>query len=989
MIRATVNLTCGLLAAFCLTGRGADESPLVLSSDARYGRRSYDVPAFAFDAVRSSAFLDLDYTAKGEVGAHFVWTVADASGKVLKRLPSSHPLHVPVDAGFGKRQRHFVATPRKFLDVPGAAKVALRLSAYDLGRKTLTSNDVLVVHSVRAGWQDGPVSDAFANWFALGDEVVFRARTDGRMLRGAVTDTDGREVFRAEAAEGVWRWRPKDVGFYTVKFTRVAADGSETKVSAELGCANYAYQDGRVRLIESAAFPRDEQKIAVSPRPPRSPQDVPRKFGYNVLLSSSPIRDPQDFKGNVNEQLDCVRLLGMGGHLRLHVFRWAEIEAAGRGQYDWRKPDLTFEALKEHGYGFDRFMVNTWGTPRWAARLPADADKYEPYRLGGFCPKDMSDWGNYVEAFVRRYPEMEYFEIWDEPHLPGQSVFWMEASPEEFVELLKTGYRRAKAVNPSLSVNMGGIGMRYAAFYRAFVKAGGVDWYDTMGTHCGYDMRAMRAIEREQGVAHKPYREDEWHTVLYNASNRNPPSEGECAFRMLVNFADLLHVDRQFVAGFGLDCGDHTPESAAFVAKTGGIQQIAGLFRSQPWAEPRFAAFALRTAADLFTGEVKAGGAWRFGEDGRQCAVLQRHDGGTVAFVFSNNPRMKAGAVAPEILAAAKGRRTLGWEGRTVDLRTMKPRRMYYIIDPDERELKKGTPVEVLDYSLYNFKAKRDFVRGGYAPDGSVSVKFDGESSFALRPSSHGLDFAFALPGTDEIPSVRVAIDCVGKGYLEDVVEFAVGKDGKIVKPRSPEINGDIPAEYSFAGTVLTRTTVSWTRGERSLCGHLRIAAADLYPFIYDVGRTIRLSLTMSGTKTRSWGGGLGAFTDAAAFGGLSPSGGGRVLAASLERNGDGRYAAHFKDLVPGSRLRYRARLKSRTADGTPIRLCVAAWTRADAKDRYVQHNFPNQTATAEGIVAEGTVDVPANAHEGFFQIFFWPDNRSDWEATDFCLFDE
>ena len=199
---------------------------------------------------------------------------------------------------------------------------------------------------------------------------------------------------------------------------------------------------------------------------------------------------------------------------------------------------------------------------------------------------------------------------------------------------------------------------------------------------------------------------------------------------------------------------------------------------------------------------------------------------------------------------------------------------MYYIINPDETALKKGTPVEVLDYMTYNFKKKVEFVHGAYASDGSATNALGGGATFSLAPAAAGLDFTFTLPPTPTPPSVRLAIDCVGKGYLEDVVEFAVGTDGSIVKPRTPEINGDIPVEYSLAGTVLTRSRIVWERTATGLVGRLHLASGDLYPFIYDAGCTIRLSFALKGgSTTLSWGGGLGSFTDAATFGALSPRG--------------------------------------------------------------------------------------------------------------------
>lgn len=67
--------------------------------------------------------------------------------------------------------------------------------------------------------------------------------------------------------------------------------------------------------------------------------------------------------------------------------------------------------------------------------------------------------------------------------------------------------------------------------------------------------------------------------------------------------ADLMHEGNTRITGFGMCCGDHTPETAPFFAREEGIHQVMGLFRSRPYLEPRLAALALRTATDCFAGD--------------------------------------------------------------------------------------------------------------------------------------------------------------------------------------------------------------------------------------------------------------------------------------------------------------------------------------------------------------------------------------------------
>ncbi len=844
-------------------------------------------------------------------------------------------------------------------------------------------------------------SPVFANWYALGETVVFtNALPQGTAMEGTVFDSSGAERYRALAKGNSWTWKPSGRGFYTVRFEAVAADGKRTPISMLHRAITWDTAKKPAQRIVLGEYSRDSFAVAVSPAPPRQPAEASPKFGFNVSAHALPPVHADQFA--------IVKLLGMSSFIRYHYFRWNEIEAKEQGVRDWTAVDRSFADAAAAGYGLDRILVNIYGTPDWLSTAPEVVEPGWHNRKALYPPRDMAPLRDFTKAFCKRYPGIRQFEIWNEPHLDGHSVFWKKGTPGQFVELMKAGYEGVKAADPSITVVMGGIGMRYLPFYEEYVKLGGVKWYDMMDTHCGYDMRPFREVEARHGAESKPYWEGEWHTVLYNCSNPEPPSEEECAFRMLVNFADLIHTVPGRVTGFGLTCGDRTPETAKWFAKVGGIQQVLGLFRSMPMMEPRFAAYALRCATDLFAGDVRSQGAWRYGDDGSYRAALFTSAAGAVAFVWSNSLRNRHGVLPPELMdAAAKGGRWLDWEGRPAAVAAMRPRRMYYLLSPDAASLRRGDPLEVLDYSSYNFKGYEKYrvPTGVYGPDGNMprNPLGNGGASFAADLSTEEFKIDVYQPGAERPSGFRFAMDSAEKGALQDVLEFEAMPGVPLVKTRTPELNGDIPSDYSPANVPLARSRVSLEKDGDGWRWRVSVWRGDLYPFACIPFRRIRLAVSLPEVKDDAWGRGLGKIREPALFGTLVPWGKDRILArtenvagkfgdASVScdngvlsvaaTSGERAAGAEYRvRAVPGSRLSFKMK-----ARGTGM-VFATAWASAGKGTKSVRVDAGSYNLSpGKWTEYSGELVLPSGVPEVSFRLFSWRRRDASWEVKDFTL---
>jgi len=983
-------ITCVLLAASPVL---ADSLPFTFAPEGAKGRRvSWQSNREPIPHARPALEVSFAYVCHGpvEINASLQFFAQDGLLVADKFMRPS--LKIPAKSEWGKP--HFHAFTLQSTSYPANA-TSVRLSLSGTARPTAAPEPPrLDLNAVDFKWGFTPRGVRTANWFTTGEDVVFRGvLPPGKTgLRILVRDSSGQIVHQSEAPSAEWRWRPSRPGFYTAAFSWLDAAGNATPAVESFYCCDHLSTTNAVFRNRFATFARGEQAFAVCATPERDVTAASPVFGFNL--------DPlpgSEYAGGTPFEL--IRLLGMHAFIRYHRFHWEQIEGAGRGKYNWKQVDDALAAAAKAGYGFDRIIMNTFGTPAWNSTAPESLRKIPWLRDSQFyAPRDMSAWHDYIAAFCRRYPGIRYLELWNEPHLPGYSLFWQKSSPAQFVELLKSGYTAAKEVDPSITVLMGGIGMRYLPFYDQFVQLGGVEWFDMLATHCGYDMRPFRTVERKYGAPSKPYWEDEWHTVLYNCSADPTPSEETCTYRMLTNLADMLHEGGTRITGFGLGCGVHTPETARFYAKAEGVQQVSGLFRTRPFLEPRLAALALRTATDRFSGDISRLGAWAFGDDGQQRLAAFTSASGPMAFLWCANP--KTTTWHPALLATMQDKKLLDWEGRTITPADLRPERVYFIVDPDLAPAHAhGVELDKLDYSAYNFKPQKTLAAGSYAPLAKPILLHGTNVVFAadLQETHFALDVR--TPGAPD--SILFAIDVEGKGQLEDVVELRVSSDGTIVKPRTPALKGDIPPEFSPANVPLSKSRATVTRAADGTRWQIKVAMSDLYPFVHSPGRQVRFALA---TPDGGWGEGLGRIRAPRDFGTLCPSGHGKTLAvqqditrpfgdASLTPGSPARVVAtsNLKGAgafvrvrpVPGSRLRYAMRMRGNASPE------IAVWHRSIAGKSLGRVNVTRVSLTDEWQDVTGECLVSPDAASLDFVIFSWRNGDARFEIADFTIVNE
>lgn len=860
------------------------------------GQRNWKSPLYEIPASRPPMQIHYKTTTTGQIGHGVMLQWFDKEGRYLGSFMPRPPFHYPVDELFNKPIER-VQTVLPFAYPAEAAKVRLTISTSDFQKRFPKAGKAgkTVFADPEIRWVRRVVAEQPLNWFDMTGPVVFNADLpeDAVGVRGIVKNSDGVKVADITVKGNRWVWGKSQPGFYAVQFFFIGKDGTQSPVEESFYLTTHFNEQGMpVRYQSENVFTRNVQSFAVTEKRVRSDREHP--FGLNVGREN----EHQAYFTPMSDSLDISWLCGTNAFIRWHAAKWDRIEAKKRGEYDWSDVDSYFAKAKAGGYDESRILLNTFGTPRWNSPKPENtAIWFSRYSL--FAPKDLSAWGDYLKAFAKRYPKIRLWELWNEPHLPGGSVFWQEASPEQFVELMKTGYEALKSVNPENIVIQGGIGMRYIPFYDAETKLGVQRYYDLLGTHCVNSHAPFEEVNRKYNAPKRGYFETEWHANLYNCNAPELPTEEDLCFRMLLQLAQMLNINVEHIAVFNPFTGDHLPETARFFAKAGGIQQVSGLFRSVPFKEPRLTALALRTATDRFAGKVKPLGACYFG-DGIQQAAFFKSDRGNVAFFWSQDGKGKL-TLTSEAAALLKGRTVLDWEGRKVSPENLLARRVYFVLDADPAILKLGKPMKEISPKP-RLPELEKFVSGKYAPlanpewnevktyvSANKKAKKEGFAArFAADLNANGLDLSVEVKDAVHHPdckkmafweadSVQFAIDSVGTGDNADTVEFAIGKNGVIYKTKAPVLNGDIPADYSEAGVPLKTSRAEIIRKDGVTVYRIHVSNGDLYPFVRRANQPLRFALLVNNNDGAGregwleWGTGIGGIKSAHRFGTLHP----------------------------------------------------------------------------------------------------------------------
>jgi hypothetical protein len=304
-------------------------------------------------------------------------------------------------------------------------------------------------------------------------------------------------------------------------------------------------------------------------RPPlKLANDVPvaqagvNPFGVNTFLQNEV--DPH------KRRLAMEMVANAGFRWIRQEFPWEDIEIHGRGDFmdrrhdpsrsSWEKYDQIVDLAEAHGI---QIIARLSNPPAWSRAAGDEAGPFAP-------PDDLDAYGDFVETVVRRYQgRIHYYQIWNEPNIYPE---WGEqpVSATDYVNLLRVGYTRAKAVDPEVVIISGALaatieldhyphGLTDAIFLQQMYDAGAAPYFDVLamqgyGLWSGpYDRRMqprvlnfsrplyIRDVMVRNGDAHKPIWLSE---VAWNAlppGSDLPPAYGQVTRAQQARYAVLAY----------------------------------------------------------------------------------------------------------------------------------------------------------------------------------------------------------------------------------------------------------------------------------------------------------------------------------------------------------------------------------------------------------------------------------------------------------------
>jgi hypothetical protein len=246
-------------------------------------------------------------------------------------------------------------------------------------------------------------------------------------------------------------------------------------------------------------------------------------FGVNTFL--------QDEVEPEKRERAVQMIAEAGFHWLRQEFPWEDIEIHGKGDFEdrrhepsrsaWEKYDQIVDLADQYGLEIIARLSNP---PAWSRAQGNEAGPLAP-------PDDLDDYGDFVEAVVRRYRDrIRTYQIWNEPNIYPE---WGEqpVSPEEYTELLKVGYARVKEACPECVVISGALAQTIPlgprdlndfVFLQRMYDAGAGDYFDVLAMQ-GYGLWSgptdrrmrprvlnfsrplyLRELMVENGDAHKP-----------------------------------------------------------------------------------------------------------------------------------------------------------------------------------------------------------------------------------------------------------------------------------------------------------------------------------------------------------------------------------------------------------------------------------------------------------------------------------------------------
>lgn len=146
-------------------------------------------------------------------------------------------------------------------------------------------------------------------------------------------------------------------------------------------------------------------------------------------------------------------------------------------KYEWRQIDENVQMAEEKGL----HIVGTLGySAPWISKSNA-SNKFQ----GPIDPLEYDKYADYVKQTVRRYPQVTYWELWNEPNNKGL----YDNNPSEFASLMKVMYQSIKEVNPQAQVLFPGVifdmqkDFEWVKSVLTYNQNSGSNYYDIANVH--------------------------------------------------------------------------------------------------------------------------------------------------------------------------------------------------------------------------------------------------------------------------------------------------------------------------------------------------------------------------------------------------------------------------------------------------------------------------------------------------------------------------
>lgn len=750
--------------------------------------------------------------------------------------------------------------------------------------------------------------DKMGNCWVLEERVKFKVNGDfkenAKELIGRAYDSSNKLCATVstpvkKVMVNGWSWKPDTAGFYAVKFFIKNNDGREIPV----------LEDYRIAAWKNAnwgVFTREHANVAVLPKAPRHPQDVPKLFGMHLSMPRYYMKSgvPRFLRDrSLTELLEF-------NFTRYHSVKWRDLEREKKGDFHWEMLDKCINWSKAKGY---ESIINFYSTAKWAS-----ASKDDRHILGGsnyefYAPKNWQDWEDFVKAMVVRYKDnVKTWEVWNEPHLPGSSCFWHD-TPEKFVELLKRAYLTIKEEQADSIVWMGGIGMRYAPFYDRIIQLGAGKYFDRLALHGDWpNPEVMYKIDDKYKSPRHPWVNSEWHAFLVRSSNLHKfrMNDQELSKEMMKDLLKQIKDKVERITLFNIADIWNT-ENLTFLAENQlGISSSNGLFMTYPYPQPRLQAVVWQNFASQFSGNIEYVGEYKF--DNQKVLALNSKKGKLLIIWHEGDKAIPMAPGLEQVITSQS--KVVTWEGKTVrtagNQLLLQPLTMYYLINPSEdvsvwpvaknvlkpekKPLKlnhniKGT---FTNKSIIDLKNKtllnQNLVwnKNGFVTKKSATLK----AKFAVAITPQAVELVIDVKDDKHMPplaenpwesdGIQFALDPEQTGYQTDRLEFfsiARGEKVALYKQCCPNIAGDLPRGWTPPRFTMKHATTITKKLDSDVIRYMiHIPNSELYPFrVKQLEGKFRFAILVNDNDGNGrkgwleWGSGIGKSKDPTKYGTL------------------------------------------------------------------------------------------------------------------------